>query len=91
MNLVNISHNKPTQQDTLTLIEAMESDFSDIDKVLIKADWVMQDTVAKLQGKQLSEQDRSQLIKQLNAAITSVQSQLYQSDDRPTNDDKIVA
>ncbi|WP_022941245.1 hypothetical protein [Psychromonas hadalis] len=91
MKLANILQNKPNQHDTLSIIEAIESDFSETDKVLIKADWVMQDTVAKLQAKKLSEEDRHILISQLNAAITSVQIQLYNGNKSAQNDDKIVA
>ena len=90
MKLVN-SLTKPNHQAALSLIEAIESDFTVIDKVLIKADWVMQNAVTILQEKTLSQEDRANLIEQLSSAIASVQKQLYQSNECTSNDEQIVA
>ena len=78
MNVTSISEAKLTQQETLTLIEAIESDFSVAERVLIKADWVMQNTLQKLQDNQFNEQSRTLLIEQLSGAIASVENELYQ-------------
>jgi len=78
MSVTNISEIIPTQLETLSLIEAIESDFSQTERVLIKADWTMQNVVKELQNNNLSDNSRVLLIKQLNATITSVQSELYQ-------------
>lgn len=80
MAITNISESKPNQAETLSLIAAIEEDFSVVEQVLIKADWVMQNTVQKLSNELVSESQRMILIKQLNAAISSVQSQLYQNE-----------
>lgn len=80
MAITNISESKPNQAETLSLIAAIEEDFSVVEQVLIKADWVMQNTVQQLSNELVSESQRMILIKQLNAAISSVQSQLYQNE-----------
>ncbi|PKG37439.1 hypothetical protein [Psychromonas sp. Urea-02u-13] len=91
MNLINISEKKANNQDALALIEAIENDFTDIDKVLIKADWVMQNAVKALQKNPLSAEGCANLIEQLNSAIHSVRNQLLQENELTSHSDKIVA
>lgn len=91
MIITNITESKPTQEDTLSLIKAIESDFSEVEQVLIKADWVMQHAVQQLQDNQLCNETRTLLIKQLNATLSSVKKQLYGSEQQSTCCDSNVA
>jgi hypothetical protein len=91
MEFVKSIVNKSHHQDALALIKAIESDFSDIDKVLIKVDWVMQNTLNALKAPQLTEEKTAMLIEQLSLAIMTVQAQLHPEHLLSDNTEKIVA